>query len=446
MDLTDLPIEMVEAVAQYLSVEDVCACSQVNSIWKNVFNSNALWSRYCTFHPGYFFKQKSKMNYVQSVDNGEHCENKKMAFKEMFVSDNVSHGKYHTSYVNCSSLYCDCVLDAVDVVGNHWLFISCMSGSTMVSEHKLQVWKISGDPSFHTCIATAFGRVSRMYVTEMKLVKDKLYIIYRGEALIYEFEYPLYELVFLCRISCNEITRTSNLCFDQKIVFISDIVIGFEFTVSHQIQKAAPSFHVWNDTGIVIGSAHDQSFNPHHEIDETLFRSSHPIVNLKSNNLDKIVVFNPYINCESDKRKAVIRVFDIESLKYLPQFYEERYFLTSVDIYKNIVALFHIDKEEDVAYGEFFDCTTGDSIYKVNFNINAHHKMVPNTQDGELVVLENNRFVVYDVTSKKVINSFIISGKGLDILILKKDVLLLESCIKGRISHEVWNSSLNTRL
>uniref|UniRef100_A0A1B6LIU6 F-box domain-containing protein n=1 Tax=Graphocephala atropunctata TaxID=36148 RepID=A0A1B6LIU6_9HEMI len=443
MDLSDLPVEMIETIASYLSVDDICACSKVNIGWRKAFNSNRIWKKCCTLKPNYFMKQKSQMNYTPDVDGSEDCEAKETFFKEVFTRDNLTNGNFHTALVKCGYLYCDSVFDAIDDVGNHWLFISCMSGSYQESKHQLQVWIMNEDPKFHTCIDTAFGIVTRMYVSEMKLNGDKLCIAYEGQALVYQFSYPNYELLFLCKVSCDMMEVTSFLS-DKKIISFNGVIFGFLYSVSHQIQKSPPSFLVWSNAGVNIGLVHDPSFDQNLKMNERFLENNHPVVNVKGSESNKLVIHYQYYSSELNSRMTAIKIVDVASMTYLPNFFEKRNYLCFTDICRNNVVLFHLDKNEALVSGEFFNIITGDLVYTVQFNMNSLYEVVPNSQDGQLVVLEQNRFVVYDITSKNIVNSFKIPVKVSHMFVLNKNLLLLETASK--MIHEVWNFQSGQKL
>lgn len=429
MDLSNLPLELVDAIAVYLSFEDVCACSEVNTQWKQAFNLNSIWKRFCFFHPNYFDCQVSKLKCSPMIED---CKSKIQAFNEFSVRSNHLSGSFHITEVPYGSLYCDSVLDFVDDVGNHWLFMSCMDGMMFESEHYVYVWNMNDGASLHCQIKTPVGKIGRIFLSEIKMLKDKLFIAFENNALIYEFAYPVYKLKFINKVVLKQ-NSVPDLINNIKILTVGNCIVGGLHSNTHAQEKLTPLIYVWNADGVLIYNKQSKL----HRLRDIANSQFYPVCYMHSNDIDKLI-----FAIKVERTCFIILMFDVSLLQFTDFFVEKQNIeLCSLDIFGNIVSLLYVEERTNL----IIECyTVGDC--KLIFNIQLEnkdlpfHALVKGTDCGDLIFFTDKTFCVFNLSTKKQISSFkALRGRQCGLTVLSSVLLMIRSKIGNNICHEVWN-------
>ncbi|XP_054271751.1 uncharacterized protein LOC128992285 [Macrosteles quadrilineatus] len=151
MALTILPEEVLELIVGYFSVKDLLSCSAVSLAWRERFNADVFWKRFCI---------KSISNYLENVqslvkpvftmplENEERlqplCEWRIRYMRQTHLINNWKGENFlisdFRSYVGVISAEVK-----IDFEGTHWLFVRTTT--------ELEIWNIHNDPILHSTIA-----------------------------------------------------------------------------------------------------------------------------------------------------------------------------------------------------------------------------------------------------------------------------------------------------
>ncbi|XP_054281493.1 uncharacterized protein LOC128999146 [Macrosteles quadrilineatus] len=394
--MEDLPAELIEEIAKYLSYEDVLNCSHVSTIWENTFNLDRVWRRFCTLNPNYFLKKISKLSYPLNNNtsiSAEPCQFKELFLKEQFVKENLFTEKYHVEEIDLYKQYVDCVRESVDDRGNHWLFLSLMDGRISRNEHKIKVYKINDNAVLQSISITPQGKTTRNLNTELEHHNEKLFYIVDHVVLIHNFANPEYELKYTSYV---EFSKPPNSFYSLKMLCPKSLIAGFLYTNHHVLQELSPSYRVWNEDGIPICD-NLESFHPLNEITSTSF----PLLTAKHNNTNTIVIYYQYtINT---KEFFTLKLFDNKVLEYRDFSIKRRGFIYELRVLRNfIIVLFGVKDPHHIYHKGCIitiDMKSGKEIYSCALtNMKIDIRKIKITPSGKFFTVNKKTLTVYEVT------------------------------------------------
>ncbi|XP_046665931.1 uncharacterized protein LOC124357886 [Homalodisca vitripennis] len=255
VSMQDLPTEIIEIIASYLSSDDLDACFRVCRGWKSVFNLNRIWRKYCVYPEKYFKASGSTLGSRGNKDYEEVCFWKKSYDRQKLLWDNWSKGRFTKKKTDMCLSMLSYLVYFVDNFGNYWLLYSNYDDG-------ISVWKIDEIPDFHCKLdeKDQFGIVP---------IKNKLLTHISDYIQIFEFKPPENELVLQYRFKFNEdtILPKDNVFINeyvssQRFIIVDNFLIGYCESITDLLHTYV---HIWDcDSGEKVAT---QSIFQHSFVD-----------------------------------------------------------------------------------------------------------------------------------------------------------------------------------
>ncbi|KAG8307419.1 uncharacterized protein LOC124360075 [Homalodisca vitripennis] len=144
MALTDLPEEIIEKIVEKFSVKDLLACSAVSLEWRETFNVDAFWRRFCfreikdylentpcEVEPGFRLPEENEVR-LQPLCSWRIHYMRKVHLLNNWKNNRYSALSFRTNLEIMSSEV------KIDSDGIHWIFI--------MTETALEVWNVNTKP------------------------------------------------------------------------------------------------------------------------------------------------------------------------------------------------------------------------------------------------------------------------------------------------------------
>lgn len=467
MELSQLPREMVAAVADHLNPRDLTHCSGVSVGWRRAFNLDVVWRSHCSFPLDHFrdltnrVKPNFELPYVEGSELEPLCEWRVAFLKELHVMENWKNLHFASDEVELQTQSCLYMMDAVDELQNHWLFLCCTAKEGL----KLEIWNIKGVPFQQICtkMSNVFKNIDETIQNNqvnfrLHLIKEKLLFIYDNLVTIYNFSYPNYELNFLYNFSFvhtapfftqRRISQLPEGSFSEVEV-VGNLLYGVSYSPRDRVQQFSPSVHVW-DISLAAKIKDHCIFEPRGR-DPVPFISSLTVTSGNSQNLVITRTFEGAILMSSR-----IRVFDRIKCEY-NKFYVQLKFpviWTAVAGDYLVVCELINPLERDCIF-HFYNTDSAVCLLRTNiYNIYDPEKISSSSSKFAFIDLHSNVTVFDIVTQEKVTTSLHPARNRLKTITMVNDeLLLLESKYRGTsrsfqnvlvTSYEVWDFLRRTK-
>lgn len=254
MDLSKFPLEVLEVLADYLTVEDLSACSAVSISWRAAFNLDLFWRRHCKQDIiGYlnrecgllkpYFKESGDLESLQPL-----CDWRVHQMRKAYLLRNWSKGRYHMQKIQLQTPVINCTL-GMDTGGHHWLVINLGD--------RTEVWDVQTTPKYHATFGNVTGAPNYLEVVGEKLIVVDFYYFVRvfnlnlptlGFMPSSMFFYTDSESLFMDLTDNEDINAIRNrlrCCFRQGHVLsvLDNFLIGY----CSYVEAQKDSFlHIWN--------------------------------------------------------------------------------------------------------------------------------------------------------------------------------------------------------
>ncbi|KAG8313679.1 hypothetical protein J6590_002151 [Homalodisca vitripennis] len=467
MELSQLPDEMVVAIAAQLTARDVTACSGVSVGWRRAFNLDRVWKPYCSLGPTYFEEDINRVKPTFEIPYNEDsgleplCEWRVSFLKEAYVIKNWRCARFMSDEVLLQTSSCLYVMDAVDRFENHWMFLCCTTKEGL----KLEVWNIKSVPFLHmsTRMCNIFKNIDETIENDevnfkLHLCGEKLLFIYDNLVTVYEFCYPHYQLSFLYNFSFvhtapfftpRRISHLpdSSLC---DVDIVGNLLFGVSYSFGDRIQQFSPSMHVWN-----IDSAEKVKDHCVFESREEDTFSVPSCLFLSTGDSKNVVVTRTF---DGDPVMASrIRAFNSAKFEYTNFYIQLKFTCIWTAVTGNIVVVCElINPLERECIFYFYDVDTSSCKLKTGtYNIYDPEKISSSSSKFAFIDLDSNITVFDILTQQAFVSSLQPTRNRLKTLTMINDqLLLLESKYRGTsrsfenilvTSYEVWDFTKRTK-
>lgn len=465
--LTQLPREMVAAIAAHLSPRDITACSGVSVSWRAAFNLNRIWKPFCSFGPEYFQEELNRVKpgfeipHVNGVQLEPLCEWRITFLKEIYVARNWQKGHFSSDEVEIRTNTCLYAMDAVDSFQNHWMFLCCSTKEGL----KLEVWNIKGVPflQMSTNMRNIFKNIDEAVENnnvnfKLHLTGEKLLFIYDNLVTVFKFTQPHFRLDFLYNFSFvhtapffspRRITHLpeGSLC---EVEVVGDYLYGVSYSARDRIQQFSPSVHVWNLDAAVKVKDHCV-FEPKGEQSFPYFNS----LFLTSGNSQNLVITRTF---EGDIIMSTrIRIFNMKKNEYGNFFVQLKFPVLWTAVARDIVVvceLVNALEKECVFY--FYNTALSTCLMKTDpYNI-YHPDKISSSKSRFAFIDLNYRIIQYDILTQESFTSSLHPSRNRlkNVILVNDQLLLLESKYRGTCrsfqnilvsSYEIWDLAKRTK-
>uniref|UniRef100_A0A1B6JSD4 F-box domain-containing protein n=1 Tax=Homalodisca liturata TaxID=320908 RepID=A0A1B6JSD4_9HEMI len=160
-----LPEEMVEEIANHLTVNDLIACSAVCSAWREAFNQDSLWKPYCNKNKEEYLRVTPKVltrgfeiPWTENSTLSPVCHWRMAYMRENYLRNNWRMGRYWTQAVidEASDLYPCVKTDSSkkkDTYFKKEVHADFFTNDLMLimTEHYIELWSLLSDPVVNVC-------------------------------------------------------------------------------------------------------------------------------------------------------------------------------------------------------------------------------------------------------------------------------------------------------
>lgn len=169
MDLAMFPLEVLEVLVCYLSAQDLAACSAVSLQWRDAFNLDLFWRRYCEDNIVHYMRRE--LNVVEPLFRTPRnltaldslCEWRVHCMRKAHLLRNWNKGRCISQKVQFQSVVVNCAL-GIDSSSNHWLIVNL--------GERTELWNVQKTPVFYATVGNITGAPNTL-----EIVGDKLLII-----------------------------------------------------------------------------------------------------------------------------------------------------------------------------------------------------------------------------------------------------------------------------
>ncbi|XP_054268008.1 uncharacterized protein LOC128989904 [Macrosteles quadrilineatus] len=174
MDLSQFPLEVLEVLANYLSVQDLSACSAVSIRWREAFNLDLFWRRHCDpLVAGYLQRTtnlvKPRFTEPFSVGSLEPlCPWRIHLMRRAFLFRNWSKGRTTVQNMKFPSPVVNCTLK-MDQSGTHWLLVNLGD--------RTEIWNVEAEPQLHATVGNITAAPSYLDIVGGKLIIVDFYYL-----------------------------------------------------------------------------------------------------------------------------------------------------------------------------------------------------------------------------------------------------------------------------
>lgn len=197
MSLLLLPEEVLELIVKRFTAKDLIACSFVCLEWREKFNNNSFWKRFCHKHvKDYLEKTECEVDPpFQPIQSTEErlepvCGWRVCYMREIHLTNNWKSGHFSTTPVRDYKTV-QSVEMGVDSYNTHWLFVN-------VNSH-IEVWNVNKTPELVKTLVLFPECVNPVIVAERKLIVTQWNII-----TTYSLDYHV-DTLFRCTLEENEL-------------------------------------------------------------------------------------------------------------------------------------------------------------------------------------------------------------------------------------------------
>uniref|UniRef100_A0A1B6L6T1 F-box domain-containing protein n=1 Tax=Graphocephala atropunctata TaxID=36148 RepID=A0A1B6L6T1_9HEMI len=352
VSIEDLPPEVIEIVATYLSGDDLESCSDVSENWRKILNSNKLWKKHCVYPEKYFKTSGYESGEKTNCDNS--CTWKKNFKRQKLLWENWSKGQFTVNEADINASSVCYLVYFVDELGNYWL---------LYSEYDcgITVWKISEVPVFHCKLdqTDQFGILP---------VKSKLFSYVSNYIKVFEFMSPENELKLQYRfifdkntvISDNSDFHYEYVCC-QRFIIVDNFLIGYCENVTDLCETFV---HIWDcDSGRKVAR-------------QSIFQQSFVNYVLSMTGNDIIKDF-----------EGGLVLFDSDSRRFLVNVIDDKYKLCQI-------SLFSLDKMEIVNVVAQLESRSACCFMKGDVIV-IHHKRDKNQTSQVSVYNDHGKLLAY---------------------------------------------------
>ncbi|XP_054280338.1 uncharacterized protein LOC128998308 [Macrosteles quadrilineatus] len=463
MELSQLPSEMVAAIADLLGARDIAACSGVNRSWRRAFNLDRVWRRYCSFGPE-FYKDESntvkpsfQVPFVEGVDLEPLCEWRVNFLKESYIMKNWEKVRFSSEEAEIHGNVCLYMKEGVDTRGNHWMFLCCTSREGL----RLQVWSLKDFP----CLQTSMKMYDiSKFIEEavqneavrfnLHLSGQRLLFIVNNLISVYDFSPPHYKISFLCTLSVVHThpffvpkrlpqLPSGSVC---EVRVVENLLFAVTYMAIHVSQQFSPSVHVWDMEKSVKVNDHCVF-----ESKESPFETVGTI-SLTHGISDFLIITQTYdVMTSVTVKKSRVRAFDMKRFEY-SNFYVKTMSPVIWSAVAGEVLVFCelLSSQERDCVFHFYDLHSNKCLLQTStYNIYDPEKISSSGSKFAFIDL-NSEVRVFDILTQESFASKLHPSRNrLKTLTLVNDhLLLLESKYKGTkrsfedvliTSYEIWD-------
>lgn len=176
MDLSKFPLEVLEVLADFFSVEDLSACSAVSMSWRAAFNLDLFWRRHCKQEIVSYLKNGCRLldPHFKELVNSESlqplCDWRVHQMRQAHLLRNWRKGRYHMQKIQLQTPVINCTL-GMDTTGNHWLIVNL--------GNRTEVWDVQTTPKYHATFGNLTGAPNYLEVVGEKLIVVDFYYFVR---------------------------------------------------------------------------------------------------------------------------------------------------------------------------------------------------------------------------------------------------------------------------
>lgn len=464
MDFSSLPTELIEEVAKYLRLDDISACSRVNSQWRRAFDNDRIWKRCYTFHQNYFSKQVIRVRTSSKYFFGG-CKAKKHVFQELQVEKNLVNRKYDLVRVDIGRLYCDNLLDVVDDDGNHWLFVSCAKNYDFENCHLIEVWNMNDEPFKHQSKETPVSVTKRLIHSQMRTIKDKLYYMVDNVLIAFEFKRPEYRLTVLFQVVCpHSLEFIRGTLIQSAMVWKPNKVLGFVYTPMHVDLARVPWVHVWDeDMTLLYRNYSIDEWDYMRAMSEFTddFRFSKAFLEVRDggSSSDNVVLIHKVCMERGAPPVLSVYLFSLKTFKYLSLLVTtENAEFSYCEFVNEVFIIFYYRLHRPSQAGDsskrvptLFCCSSNRKwSYEPKLTSrgnNPHYNITTANEGKEVLVLDSyGEISVFDIFEQKEISRFRITcGENIGTFI-KNNLLIVQQQQRNKTIQSVWDFKLGKHL
>uniref|UniRef100_A0A1B6DQM9 F-box domain-containing protein n=1 Tax=Clastoptera arizonana TaxID=38151 RepID=A0A1B6DQM9_9HEMI len=442
IQFSTLPLELIEHITSYLSINDLLSCSLVSVGWREALNHDIIWLKRC--RGGYEWKcygnhLKNLKSHVEPIfelpQTSEQSLDPLCVWRVYFMTQkyfkmNMQRSRYKKYFVN-GHFNTDMALyyDAENVV------------VIQAELNKFEIWNTEGLPFCHDVICGAF------VTTDQHLYANDNYVVILQNNLLQVYEQcgRKYELIhrklfnqsniFSLNIPLNadltqwyfEVFNTS--LNNQKIhnvtkhVFFDNIFIGF----SQETDLKNCVFHVWDfEKGIKLK-------------EQTFIKSSNIFIDIQFYKSDLLYIV--FETSDSNlKKETIVSCYDVSSLNYTSLIVHidcsllDRYFYFNskfmVTLHSNCINVWNFSKN---TMNKFEDTTTK----PFPFTFIIFEKRLIYAGNGEC----SNHLKFLDLETLEIHKTIVFRFPIYRLMFAKPNLLLVKSNTRGTQEYEVtiWN-------
>lgn len=251
--LLSLPAEILDEIAQYLSVKDLLSCSLACSRLRAVFNDNTIWRKFCKNNIIKYIESKKRKNNVDYnisaliCDLDPICDERIHYIQQNQLLNNWKYGKFveNEAYSPYGLYYMSLKSGTPIIYEDIYLFLYDFF------EHTIMVWNIRNEPFPQAKIKILYHNYFYERL-QFEIVGKKLVVYEVGKFIqIYDINLPNKHLPISALILVDQNEPLEKIpefhSPDELYAVCYHKVIGNQ-VYSHKIGK--PILHIWNiDTG-----------------------------------------------------------------------------------------------------------------------------------------------------------------------------------------------------
>ncbi|XP_054277245.1 uncharacterized protein LOC128996143 [Macrosteles quadrilineatus] len=232
-NIEDLPEEMLEIIAGFLSCKDLNSCFNVCKKWRRILNSDKFWKKCCKYPEKYFKLSSVQVSKIPAFIDA--CKWRKHWLLQKRIWKNWSSGTFTTDTFAGELGHMS--MDSVDEHGNHWLFC--------YGSNEINVWNITNEPFLHS-------NYEQQHFFALWPLQDKVLTCRSNYVKVFNFKHPENELQLSYRFKFdrkNILPENEKVSNDDYVSGVRYILVDDRFLIGYQENVsdiATACMYIWD--------------------------------------------------------------------------------------------------------------------------------------------------------------------------------------------------------